>query len=212
MNYDLWEEKFSEKVRQITKDEEPAHDFLHFQRVVKMSKELAKAEDADMNVVLPAAWLHDFVIIPKSDPRRSQASRLAAEGAIQFLSSLDYPAKYYDDIFHAIEAHSFSANIPTKTLEAQIVQDADRLDALGATGIVRCFATAVTFKSSFYHPEEFTASSRPLEDQKYTVDHFYTKLFKIAETLHTKAAKEIAARRVEYMKGFLRELETEVTS
>ena len=137
-----------DKIRNIATAEDPAHDFLHFSRVVALAKKLCLEEKAKWEVVVPAAWLHDFVIIPKNDPRREMASRLSAEKAIEFLKTLSYPAEYYPEIAHAIEAHSFSANIEAKTLEAKIVQDADRLDGLGAIGLARCFITAGILRST----------------------------------------------------------------
>ena len=101
-----------------------------------------------------------------------QASRLSAEEAIEFLRSIDYPAKFYDEIAHAVEGHSFSANIEVKTIEAKIVQDADRLDGLGAIGIARCFATAGLLKRAFYSSEDPFCDARTPDDSQFTVDHF----------------------------------------
>src|SRR4051812_27577479 len=135
-----WEEIFERKIAEVATAEDPAHDLLHFKRVVKTAKALCHEEGANDAIVVPAAWLHDFVIIPKNDPRRSQASRLAAEAAVRFLASVGYPEVHLQDIAHAIESHSFSANISPRTIEAKVVQDADRLDGVGAIGIARCFA------------------------------------------------------------------------
>lgn len=162
--------------------------------------------------MVPAAWLHDLVIVPKNDPRRSQASRLSARAAIEFLHEISYPEKYFADIAHAIEAHSFSANIPARTLEAQIVQDADRLDGLGAIGIARCFATAGVLKRPFYSDEDPFCVSRPADDQQFTVDHFFAKLFKTAQSLQTKAGRAEGVNRVERMKKYLADLESEISS
>ena len=207
-----WEAKFEEKIREIATAEDPAHDILHFQRVVKMAKKLCAEEKGKIEVVVPAAWLHDFVIVPKNDPRRKQASRLSAEAAKKFLAEIEYPSQYYDEIAHAIAAHSFSANIETKTLEAQIVQDADRLDGLGAIGIARVFATAGLLERAFYSEEDPFSEKRTADDQKFTIDHFYVKLFKTAETLRTKAGRAEGVRRVEVMKQYLKDLATEVES
>ncbi|MBC7465735.1 MAG: HD domain-containing protein [Bdellovibrio sp.] len=189
---------------------DPAHDFSHVQRVVKSAQDLALKEGADLNVVIPAAYLHDVVIISKSDPRRTQASQLSADEAIQFLRSLNYPEKYFKGIHHAITAHSFSAGIQAETLEAKIVQDADRLDGLGAVGIARCFALSGVFKTKFYNDEQMISVTRPLNDKEYTLDHFFVKLLKVPEMLHTKSARAEGQRRAEYLKGFVAQLQTEV--
>lgn len=204
------EKDLEQRISKIASAEDPAHDLLHFKRVVKIAKEICEKEKAKAEIVIPAAWLHDFVIVPKNDPRRKQASQLSAEGAIQFLKELSYPEKYFDEIAHAIAAHSFSANIETKTLEAKIVQDADRLDGLGAIGIARCFATAGLLKRSFYSEIDPFCESRAIDDQQFTVDHFFAKLFKTAETLKTEAGRVEGVKRVEVMKKYLTDLENEI--
>jgi len=205
-----WEALFESKIAEIATAEDPSHDILHFKRVVKTAKQLCQSENANADIVVPAAWLHDFVNVPKNDPRRSKASKLSAEAAIQFLSSIGYPAEHHDAIAHAIEAHSFSANIETKTIEASIVQDADRLDGLGAIGIARCFATGGLLKSPFYSAVDPFCDDREPDDQIYTVDHFYKKLFKVAKTLKTVAGQKEGLRRVEVMKTYLAQLKTEL--
>jgi uncharacterized protein len=207
-----WETIFSAEIEKIATAEDPAHDFLHFKRVVKTAKLLCQKENAKAEVVIPAAWLHDYVIIPKNDPRRSQASRLSAEAAVKFLESIQYPKEYYADIAHAIECHSFSANITAKTKEAQIVQDADRLDGLGAIGIARCFATAGVLKRAFYSDEDPFCESREPNDGEFTIDHFYKKLFKTAATLQTEAGRIEGQRRVDVMKSYLADLASEFGS
>jgi uncharacterized protein len=205
------EAELEKKISEIASAEDPAHDLLHFKRVVKIAKALCEKENAKPEIVIPAAWLHDFVIIPKNDPRRSKASQLSAEGAIRFLRELSYPEIYFDDIAHAIAAHSFSANIETKTLEAKIVQDADRLDGLGAIGIARCFATAGILKTPFYSELDPFCQNRITDDKHFTVDHFFAKLFKTAETLQTESARREGFKRVSIMKQYLKDLAEEIT-
>ncbi|MCO5144455.1 MAG: HD domain-containing protein [Oligoflexia bacterium] len=210
MDFKNWEKLFSEKVKSIATEEDPAHDFLHFQRVVKSAKRIAEKENAKLEVVIPAAWLHDLVIVPKNDLRRSIASRLSALEAKEFLNEIHYPKEYLEEIVHAIEVHSFSANLETKTLEAKVVQDADRLDGLGAIGIARCFATAGVLKRPFYAEEDSFCDKRSPDDRTYTVDHFYAKLFKVAETLKTNSGREEGRVRLEIMKSFLKNLSHEI--
>lgn len=205
-----WEVLFEEKISKVATAEDPAHDLLHFKRVVKTAKKLCELENGNPEVVIPAAWLHDFVIIPKNDPRRSKASKLSAEKAIEYLKSIDYPSHTYPAIAHAIEAHSFSANITPQTLEAKIVQDADRLDGIGAIGVARCFATAGILKRPFYFFEDPFCKNREPDDQQFTIDHFYKKLFKIAETLQTQSAQVVGRQRVFAMKQYLEALALEI--
>jgi uncharacterized protein len=95
-------------------------------------------------------------------------------------------------------------------LEAAIVQDADRLDALGAIGILRCAAVNTQMKSTFYDPFDPLAESRDLDDKTFMLDHYYTKLFLLPELMNTKTAKKLAEDRINYMKGFVEQLIKEV--
>jgi uncharacterized protein len=189
---------------------DPAHDLLHFKRVVKMAKAIGAAEGADLDIVIPAAWLHDLIAIPKDDPRRSNASRLSARAAVEFLSGAGYPSQRLDAVAHAVEAHSFSAGIEPRTLEARVVQDADRLDGLGAIGIARCFATAGSMGRVFYEEGDPFCEQRAPDDGRYTIDHFYRKLFKTAKTLRTAVGREEGVRRAALMRQYLADLRAEL--
>ncbi|HHF3166992.1 HD domain-containing protein [Vibrio diabolicus] len=189
-----------------------AHDISHVQRVVNTAKKLAMEEGADLSIVLPAAYLHDCFTYPKDHPNRKQSSIIAAKKAVAFLESIDYPQQYHDAIAHAIEAHSFSANIRPNTLEAKVVQDADRLDALGAIGITRCIQVSTEFDAQLYDDKDIFAQQRELDDKQFTLDHFQTKLFKIAETMNTESARREAQKRKAFMQAYIEQLHDEVTA
>ncbi|EHK7402824.1 TPA: HD domain-containing protein [Vibrio parahaemolyticus] len=189
-----------------------AHDIEHVKRVVKTAKQLCYEENADIAIVLPAAYLHDCFTYPKDHPNRKQSSAIAAKKAIAYLESIQYPQHYHDAIAHAIEAHSFSANIRPNTLEAQIVQDADRLDALGAIGVTRCIQVSTHFNAQLYNDNDMFAKERELNDKQFTVDHFQTKLFKIVDTMNTESAKLEANKRKAFMQTYLEQLHDEVTA
>tara|TARA_Y100001960_G_C14594479_1_gene787404 strand:- start:289 stop:915 length:627 start_codon:yes stop_codon:yes gene_type:complete len=206
-------EKFEDQLLDFAQQEmtqDAAHDISHIKRVVKTAKALCAQEQAKLEVVLPAAYLHDCFTFPKNHPDRAQSSKMAADKAIAFLKSIDYPTPHLDEIHHAIVTHSYSANITPETLEAQIVQDADRLDSLGAIGIARCLYVGQSFNAELYNHEDPFANQRDLDDKHYSVDHFYVKLFKLAETMNTKSAKLEANKRTDYMRGFLEQLGAEV--
>ncbi|CAH6844097.1 HD domain-containing protein [Vibrio chagasii] len=206
-------EKFEDQLLEFAQQEmtqDAAHDISHIKRVVKTAKALCDQEQAKLEVVLPAAYLHDCFTFPKNHPDRAQSSTMAADKAISFLKSIDYPTSYLDEIHHAIVTHSYSANITPETLEAQIVQDADRLDSLGAIGIARCLYVGQSFNAELYSHEDPFAEHRDLDDKHYSVDHFYVKLFKLAETMNTESAKLEANKRTDYMRGFLEQLGAEV--
>lgn len=187
-----------------------AHDINHIKRVVTSAKHLANAEQANLDIVVPAAWLHDCVSFPKSHPDNKRASVLAAEKAVTFLRSIGYPEQYYEAISHAISAHSYSANITTETLEAEVVQDADRLDGLGAIGVSRCMLVAGKLGSKLYADNDPFCHTREPDSKVAAVDHFYEKLFKTAKTMKTKEGLNEASRRVEFMQGFLSRLAEEM--
>ncbi|ENL1284064.1 HD domain-containing protein [Vibrio parahaemolyticus] len=189
-----------------------AHDIEHVKRVVKTAKQLCDEENADIAIVLPAAYLHDCFTYPKDHPNRKQSSAIAAKKAIAYLESIQYPQHYHDAIAHAIEAHSFSANIRPNTLEAQIVQDADRLDALGAIGVTRCIQVSTHFNAQLYNDDDMFAKERELNDKQFTIDHFQTKLFKIVDTINTESAKLEANKRKAFMQTYLKQLHHEVTA
>jgi uncharacterized protein len=210
MDLNHFEKIFEAEITQRASLDDPAHDVLHFKRVVKTAKTLCKLEKARLEIVLPAAWMHDFVIVAKDHPLRKQASRLSAEKAVDFLKSVGYPEIYFHDIAHAIEAHSFSAAIETLSIEAAIVQDADRLDALGAIGIARCFSVGALMKRPFYEALDPFCAVRAFDDSKNTLDHFYVKLFTLAETMKTKSAQAEGKKRIQAMKNFIQQLQSEI--
>ncbi|MDE1462067.1 HD domain-containing protein [Spartinivicinus poritis] len=189
-----------------------AHDFNHILRVVKTAKELCEQERAVSEIVTPAAWLHDCFSLPKNHPDRTNSSKYAADKAVQFLSEINYPEKYLEPIHHAIVAHSFSANITPRTLEAKIVQDADRLDALGAIGIARCMQVSAKLERELYSTNDPFCQLRLPDDGKYTVDHFYKKLLLIADSVNTESAKLEAKKRTQFMLNFLKQLNLEILS
>lgn len=191
-------------------ESDPAHDITHIKRVVNTTSYLTELEGAEQWVTLPAACLHDCVAVSKDSDRRSQASRLAADAAVAFLRQADFPAQYLDGVYHAIEAHSFSANIAPRSVEAQVVQDADRLEALGAIGIARCLMTGGSFGTALYSEDDPFCEQRRPDERAFAIDHFYQKLLGLPGTMQTRAGRAEAERRVAYMHGFLAQLRAEI--
>ena len=187
-----------------------AHDLEHVRRVVENARKLAVLEGARLEVVLPAAWLHDCVVVPKDSPARKMASRLAAQQAVQWLRIWGAPAGLLPEIAHAIEAHSYSAEIAPRTVEAMVVQDADRLDAIGAVGLARCLMLGGAFGRTLYAMDDPFCERRKANDGTATVDHFYTKLLKIEGLMQTEAGRTEARRRTEFLRLFLDELRREI--
>lgn len=184
-------------------DNDGAHDLNHLQRVWQTAQSLLPAyPHADALVVMAACYLHDLVNLPKNHPERHLASRQAAQLACSHLARLDFPADKLDAVAHAIEAHSFSAGITPQTIEAQIVQDADRLDALGAVGLARLFYTAGRMGSALAHPEDAGGQRRALDDRSYALDHIACKLEALPATMQTAAARALGEQRVQWLRDF----------
>ena len=206
---DEWQHRLVALLHSLPNDD-GAHDVGHVQRVVAMALRLAQAEPAaDRLVVLAAACLHDIVNLPKDHPHRAEASRLAAAEAVQRLTDMGFPPEKLSAVAHAIHAHSFSAGIAPQTIEAQIVQDADRLEALGAIGAARAFYVSGLMRQAILHPTDPLAQQRPLDDAAWALDHFEKKLFRVAETMQTAEARRIAANRVDFLRQMRQRLADE---
>jgi len=205
-----WREPIETFAQQQLQDADSGHGIEHVQRVVANAIGIARGTGAVMEVVLPAAWLHDCVWVPKNSPQRSMASRLAADCAGRYLSEILYPQEYCSAIQHCIAAHSFSAGLPCETLEARIVQDADRLEAVGAIGLARCLMTGGAMGQRLYDPQEPFPYVRPPRDGEQSVDHFFAKLLGLHRTMQTESGRAEAARRTQFLIGFLEQLADEL--
>ena len=189
---------------------DPAHDFEHILRVYKNAEKICKTQKVDKKLVLTAVLLHDLVSYPKSDKRSKMASTKSANKAKKILKRYNFPINEINIIIDSIENHSFSKNKKPKTLEGKVLQDADRLDALGAIGIARTFAVGGGEKRSFYNKDDPFCSRRKPNDKEWTVDHFYKKLLLLQTRMNTKSAKNEAKRRTVILKKFLDNLKKEI--
>jgi uncharacterized protein len=209
-----WESTWGDRIERFVKlqlaDADSGHGVEHIIRVVENACGLSKGTEVDLAVLLPAAWLHDCVIVPKDSPHRNQASRMAAARARQFLEEISYPTDRLDAIEHAIAAHSFSARIECETLEARLLQDADRLEALGAIGLARCLMTGGAMRQRLYAPGEPFPIGRQPDDTQQSVDHFFCKLLGLHRTMQTESGRAEATRRTRFLVAFLRELAIEL--
>jgi uncharacterized protein len=190
--------------------EDGAHDLSHLQRVWHNVRTLQAEEGGDLEVLLAAVLLHDCVAVEKNSPLRSQASRLAAQKASTVLTAMDWPDAKITAVVHAIEAHSFSANITPTTLEARIIQDADRLDSLGMLGVARTFYIAGRMGSALYDPVDPEANERDYDDKRFCLDHFQTKLLHLADGFQTATGQRLAQVRHQRLKEFMELFKEEI--
>lgn len=179
-----------------------SHDLAHILRVFRNALRIHAGEGGDGEVLAAAVLLHDCVAVEKDSPLRSEASRLASEKAAAILRHLGWPEAKVVAVAHAVLAHSFSANIPPETREARILQDADRLDAIGMVGAARCFYVAGRLNSQLYDPADPRAEHRAADDRTYSLDHFPAKLFRLAEGFQTAAGARLARERHDRLRQF----------
>jgi uncharacterized protein len=191
---------------------EPGHDFSHITRVLSACQLLSKNQNVNCAVLYAAAILHDVVSVPKNSAERKKASELSAAKAEEILKKYNYSDSEVAQIATAIKEHSFSAGHQPTSLESALLQDADRLDALGAIGIMRTVSVGAQYGTRYYSETEPLPLSRELDDKTYTIDHFYRKLFKLPALMNTTAGRSEADRRVAFMRVFLEQLESEIAA
>lgn len=165
-----------------------AHDRGHVERVAKIAKFIAEKEGGNVEVVVKSAELHDIARSAKNHAIES------AKIAEKLLREQGFKEDFINAVKHAIETHSFSAKIQPQTLEAKILSDADKLDAIGAIGVARAFMFS-------------GENNRSIEE---TLKHFEEKLLKLRDLLYTETAKKIAKERHEFLKIFYEQIKREM--
>ena len=206
---DVWRERLS-ALAAANAGDDGAHDASHLERVWRSAQALlGHHPEADPLVVMAACYLHDLVNLPKNDPARAQASTRAAALARTELERLGFPGDRLDGVAHAIEAHSFSAGIAPRSIEAKIVQDADRLDALGAVGLARMFYIAGRMGRPLAHPTDPLAATRALDDGAWTLDHIVLKLARLPGMMQLEAGRALAEARLARLLAFREEFAAE---
>lgn len=199
------------QIAQMRMKQDPAHDLAHLDRVWANAHLIAQAEGgANLRVLLGAAYLHDLVNLPKDAPDRAGASALSAQTAAPILRDLGFSQPETDATGHAITAHSFSAQAPPETIEAMILRDADRLDALGAVGIARAFLVAGALGRPLYDPADPFAVNRAPDDSLWSIDHWQLKLLQLPRDMLTAKGRELANQRAGRMLAYLTQLSEEI--
>lgn len=184
-----------------------AHDVAHADRVWGHARTIAHGEGmAPSRILLCAAYLHDLVSLPKDHPKRSKAAMLSATAAGPVMEALGLSPSEIAQARHAIETHSWSGGMQPTSPEARILCDADRLEALGAVGVARCFAVSGALGRPLFHPDDPFATERPLDDTSWALDHFAVKLLKLPETFLTPTGRKLAEERAAVMRRFLADL------
>jgi len=189
------------------------HDFDHVLRVTALAVRIAKAEGADLAVVRTAALLHDVGV----SEGRVDHHRRGAEIAREVMRN--QPTEFVEAVAHAIEAHRFRAEPAPRTLEAQVLSDADKLDAIGAIGVARVFAYAGArgtvlwrkpWREIVKEPGDPNSRPKALGGDYTPVHEFVYKLDRIPERLYTATARAIAVERQAFMRAFFDRLDEEM--
>ena len=186
-------EQAMQYARNIFAGDASGHDFDHTLRVFHMATRLAQEEGADVETVQLAALLHDV-----DDRKLSPETYEGKLRAVAFLKAQAVPQEKIGLIVDIISRVSFSAHLePPETIEGKCVQDADRLDAIGAIGIARTFAFGGSRGRRLHDPE--------CRDPNASVQHFYDKLLLLKDTMHTATGRRLAEQRDQYMRDFLQQ-------
>ena len=201
-------EKTINFVKQKLEGAEAGHDWFHIERVWKLSKKIAKNQKANTEIVELAALLHDI-----ADPKFHDGDEtLAIKISLEFLKSIDVEENIINQVLYIIENISFKNRGQAPeilSIELQIVQDADRLDAIGAIGIARTFNFGGFKNNLMYHPDIQPQLNMSKEEYKKsngtTINHFYEKLLLLKDLMNTETAKKIASERHDFMLKFLDE-------
>ena len=197
-------------VKKIYAKNDPAHDFMHIMRVYKNAERICKSENVNRKLVLISVLLHDIVKKTHSDKRSKSSADLSADKAKSILKKLQFSENEINIVTEAIRNHSFTKGKISDSIEGRILQDADRLDALGAVGIARVFSVSGSKKRQFYQFDDPFSKNRSPNDKKWALDHFFKKLLIIEKLMNTKAGKIEAKKRTILLKNYLRDLEKEI--
>ncbi|ACO47055.2 HD domain-containing protein [Deinococcus deserti] len=185
-----------------------AHDEGHLHRVALWTRRCAPQEPVVLAVA--AALTHDVVNLPKNHPQRAQASTLAAQAVQQVLPDLGFTPAQAHEVALAVRDHSFSRGAVPATPLGAALQDADRLDALGALGVMRVAAVGGHLGRAIFDAADPWCQQREPDDQAFTVDHFFTKLLRLSASFQTVPGRAEAQRRTAVMHAFLTQLGEEI--
>ena len=191
--------------------DDPAHGWEHIERVYRLALFVAEQENADAFIVGMSALMHDIGHLSTDTSLHHADLSMSMAGELLLAYDVSYGTR--EAILHAISTHSFSLGIEARTLEAKVVRDADRLDSLGAIGILRWAITGTvrrTGETQTYHPDDPFAEWHTLDDRRYMLDHFFTKLLKLDDTMATQTGRVLAQERTAFMRAYLDEFRSEL--
>ena len=184
------------------------HGLGHALRVRRLASMIAREVGADVEVVEAAALLHDLARALGCEGDHAEASASLAEA---LMAEVGVPPDKAARVAEVIRGHRYSSRSKPRSLEEAVLRDADMLDAVGAIGVMRAVAYGASKHRALYDLEDPFAEHRGLDDSRYTLDHFYTKLVKLADHMNTEAGRREALRRLRFLEEFLEELRRELS-
>ncbi|KAB8310711.1 phosphohydrolase [Erwinia endophytica] len=208
MTVAYWQIRFESWLHETWPQDDKAHDVAHLRRVWQTAQRIMQGSSADELVVLAGCYFHDIVNLPKNHPERHLSSAHAAVETRRILQDIfsDFPPEKHDAVFHAVHAHSFSAGIAAETLEAKIVQDADRLESLGAIGLARVFYVSGALGRALFDSADPLGLERALDDTQWALDHFQKKLLRLPATMQTAEGKRLAEYNAQFLVTYMAKL------
>ncbi|MCK4938425.1 MAG: HD domain-containing protein [Methanosarcinales archaeon] len=187
------------------------HDINHSLRVMDLCAHICNIEGGDNEILEAAALLHDIGRCAQlKDPAVDHAT-LSAQLAPDILSNAGFPSQKVPAVVYAIKHHRYSSGLTPDTLEARILQDADRLDISGALGVAMTFTYSGAMNRKLYHSSDPLAGHRQLDGDKYALDHILSKLIQLPRSMHTVTARLMAEERNRFLNGFVEQLVNEIT-
>jgi len=197
------------QLKPIFENDSSGHDWFHIERVWKLAKQIAVKENANIFIVELGALLHDIADHKFVENFETESTQRTTKILSQFN---EISQQEIEAVIHIVLNCSYKGGVETNkmnSIEGKIVQDADKLDAIGAIGVARTFAFGGKFGSLLYHPDIKPMTHKDLDsyhkNRSHTINHFYEKLLKLKELIHTSTAKEIAKERHEFMELFLKQ-------
>ena len=181
------------------------HSKSHINRVYSLAVRIAREENADLDVVKAAVLLHDIARAMEDEGKILDHASEGAKIARKVLEDVNFPREKIDKVIHCIEVHRFRKGLEAKNIEAKVLQDADRLDILGAIGLARVFTRGGWSNMPIHDPT--TSPKEKYDGRSLTsVNHIYEKILKVKDTINTNAAKKIAVGRHTFVEQFLERL------
>ncbi|MFB6114961.1 MAG: HD domain-containing protein [Candidatus Nanohalobium sp.] len=202
-------EKIREEAKKYFGDVNPAHDWKHVRRVENLAEKLAEREEADEEVVKASVLLHDIGRKKEDEGEIENHAEWGAEEAKKILEGLGYREGFIEEVQHCVRSHRYSKDPEPETVEAQVLSDADNLDALGATGIARTFTYGGEHGRVIADPE-LPADEDPEEAGSNSFNHLQKKILNLKERMYTSSGLEVAEERHEYVKAFVERFKDEM--